>query len=123
MIMQADLSHPLFFGYHQAFIPTFRQGNLLVEPAQNPYATPALYTPEPLASGYIKQENLDLLRGSAAVVVAGLGSGRVICLADDPNFRAFWYGGNRLFANCLFFGPVIDRGALERGAAGVAPGG
>jgi hypothetical protein len=28
---------------------------------------------------------------------------------NNPNFRAFWFGTNKLFANSLFFGAVIDR--------------
>ena len=117
MEIQADLSHPLFFGYHRERLPSFRQGTLLLEPAKNPYASPALYTEEPLLSGYIKGENLDLLRGSAAVIVSGTGAGRTICLAGDPNFRAFWYGSNRLFANSIFFGRIINSDAVERNTA------
>jgi hypothetical protein len=42
--------------------------------------------------------------------VSSLGSGRVINIADNPNFRAYWLGGSKLFLNALFFGQVIDLG-------------
>jgi len=40
-----------------------------------------------------------------------------IRLADDPNFRAFWYGTNKLFLNGLFFSPFLEagRGADDAG--------
>ena len=27
----------------------------------------------------------------------------------NPNFRAFWFGTNKLFANFLFFGQIMGR--------------
>jgi hypothetical protein len=32
------------------------------------------------------------------------GQGRVVVLADDPAFRAFWHGTERLLLNAIFFG-------------------
>jgi hypothetical protein len=29
-------------------------------------------------------------------------------MVDDPNFRGFWYGTNKLFLNALFFGSVVE---------------
>ncbi len=114
MQVEADLSHPLFFGYQRSRLPVFRRGTLAFEPAENPYASPAIYLAQPLLSGYAKESNRRLIAGSAAVAVSGLGGGRTICLADNPNFRAFWYGTNPLFANALFFGRVISGNAVER---------
>lgn len=111
---KADLTHPLFYGYSNDKIPVFRQGTLMFEPAKNPYATPALYTSQPLLSGYISNKNLKALSQSAAVIVGSTGRGKVICLADNPCFRAYWFGGSKLMANCLFFGAVIDNAATER---------
>ena len=109
-----DLSHPLFFGCHRSPMPLFRSNRLAFEPTDNAYATPAIYTESPLLSGYIKDKNLELIRKSAAVVVSGIGKGRTICLIDNPNFRAFWYGSNRIFVNSIFFGSAISRYALEK---------
>ena len=41
-------------------------------------------------------------------MVNTLGAGRVISIADNPNFRAFWLGGTKLFMNAIFFGNIID---------------
>ncbi|NBC07077.1 MAG: zinc carboxypeptidase [Bacteroidetes bacterium] len=115
-IMQAvlDLSHPLCFGYQSEKLPVFQRGTLAFSPAQNAYATPAVYSAEPLISGYARPEHLDQLSGAAVALVSGTGSGKTICLSIDPNFRAFWYGTNRLFANSIFFGSIISSRAVER---------
>ncbi|SHF94104.1 Zinc carboxypeptidase [Fodinibius roseus] len=106
-----DLTHPLGYGYNDEDLTVFRNSTLFMKKAENPYATPLYYTDEPLASGYISDENLEELSGTAAIVVSDVGSGRVISMADNPNFRAFWYGTNKLFMNAVFFGQTIDGGS------------
>ncbi len=106
-----DLSHPLAYGFQDEIIPVFRNGDIFIERHSNPYANPVMYTQTPILSGYISNEKLKQVAGSAAVAVNGLGKGRVISFSDNPNFRAFWYGTSRLFLNSIFYGPVIDKDA------------
>ncbi len=105
-----DLSHPLAFGYREASIPVFRNSNLVMRPSENPYATPLRYASEDpvLMSGYVFPENLKRFRGRAGMVAEKVGRGAVILAVDNPNFRAFWYGTNRLFLNGLFFGQLLE---------------
>jgi hypothetical protein len=103
----ADRTHPLLFGYTEDRISIFKGNALFMEPPKNPYATPLLYTENPLQSGYIHKSMDPLVRNSAALVVQSLRSGRVILMTDNPNFRAVWYGTNKLFLNSIFFGSVI----------------
>ena len=103
-----DTSHPLGFGYKDRELLVYRNSNLFVNPAENPYSTVAVYTESPLVSGYVSKENLEKLPGTASVLVHGLGAGRVISFVDNPNFRGTWFGTNKLFFNALFFGPLID---------------
>jgi len=110
---KADLSHPLLYGIYDSKVPLFRNDTYFFNPTKNAYATPIIYTDEPLISGYISKQNLAKLKGSAALMVSGQGKGRIIAFADNPNFRAFWYGTNKLFMNAIFFGHVIDKKALE----------
>ncbi|NBP70992.1 MAG: hypothetical protein EBU52_19920, partial [Cytophagia bacterium] len=56
---------------------------------------------------YLHASQAPKIANSAAIVTSSLGSGRVILFTDNPNFRAFWYGTNKLFLNALFFGPII----------------
>lgn len=103
-----DLTHPLGYGYNDEDLTVFRNSTLFMEKAENPYATPLYYTKDPLASGYSSDDNLEKLKGTAAIVVSDVGAGKVISMVDNPNFRAFWYGTNKLFMNAIFFGQTID---------------
>ncbi|MEX2190501.1 MAG: M14 family metallopeptidase [Bacteroidota bacterium] len=105
---QYDNTHPLLYGYAGSPMHVLRTGMLFLEPSSNPFATPVRYTQNPLVSGYLNPQHAKRVAGSAAVVVSALQSGRVIVMSDNPNFRAFWFGTNRLFLNGLFFGSVIS---------------
>jgi hypothetical protein len=104
----ADLAHPLAYGYDQKTISLFKANKVFMEKSKNPYATPFYYGSKPLQSGWVSRENLDAIKNSAAVIVNTVGNGRVINIADNPNFRAFWLGGTKLFMNAIFFGRIID---------------
>jgi hypothetical protein len=106
-----DRTHPLAFGYPEEFIPVFRDHTLFIEKPKNPYAAPLVYTDKPLISGYVHPNNEKQLKNSAGMVVSNLGAGKVILMADNPNFRAFWYGTNKLFMNAIFFSPIINTSA------------
>lgn len=108
-----DLSHPLAYGMDSEKIYTFRSNNLFLETSKNPYASPMVYTDNPLASGYIHSDNLEKVRNTAVLQVKKLGSGRVIGMVDNPNFRAIWYGTNKLFLNAVFFGQLIQSGTAD----------
>ena len=110
---KVDLTHPLAYGMEANRIPLFRNHNLVMEKSKNVYANPFVYTENPLLSGYVSEENLERFKNSPAVTVSNVGRGKVITLVDNPNFRAFWYGTNKIFMNALFFGDAISRGAGE----------
>jgi len=101
-----DVTHPLAYGL-RATLPVMRDHVTCVQPARDPYSTPLIYSSRPLLSGYVSPENLDAISDSAAVIARTVGKGRVIVIVDDPNYRAFWYGTNRLFWNSIFFGPLV----------------
>ena len=103
-----DRTHPLAFGLTQDRFPVYRNHDIFLPPTENPYSTVARYTDDPLLSGYVSEENLEKIRGSASLAVDDVGSGRVVLFVDNPNFRGMWYGTNRLFLNALFFGNTID---------------
>lgn len=103
-----DVTHPLGYGYREAALPVFRDNTVFLEKLKDPYSAPLRYTERPLLSGYISTRNERLLRGTPAAVVTRFGGGNVIAFTDNPNFRAFWYGTNKLFLNALFFGNLIN---------------
>ncbi len=105
-----DQTHPLCYGYQQEKIALFKDNNVFIEDTKNPYNTPLVFTANPLIAGYVHPKNEALIKNSPAVVALNVGNGRVIALSENPNFRAFWYGTNKLFLNSLFFGSIIGGG-------------
>jgi len=115
-----DTTHPIAFGATSDRLPVFRRDATPMPLEEDPFVNVAVYTEAPLLSGYASDENVERLAGTAAVVAERLGRGAVIRIADDPNFRGFWYGTNRLYANALFFGHVLDRTSALGDEAGAA---
>ena len=110
---ELELSHPMAFGYYKKELPTFRRGNTMIEASGNRYSTPGKYTDNPRLSGFIAVENLEAIKGTSTIRVNALGSGRVVSLVDNPNFRAFWYGTNKLMMNGIFFGKIVNGSAAR----------
>jgi hypothetical protein len=111
---ELDLTHPVCYGFRKSKMPVFRTSNDFMEPAQSAYAMPLAYTQKPLMAGYFHKKFEALAPGSAGVIVSAQGNGQVICFADNANFRAFWYGTNKLLANAVFFGNTISKQTMEK---------
>ncbi len=99
-----DRSHPISFGYTKKSLPIFKNSTLFAEADKDSYNNPIRYTENPLLSGYISKQNLEKLKNTTTFKVTGLGKGKVIYFTDNTNFRAFWYGTNKLLMNAIFFG-------------------
>ncbi len=108
-----DTTNPLGYGYRDRSLPIFVNSNTFFEVTENPYAYPVQFTNNPLLSGYVSEENHERIKDKAAVIVSQMGAGKVISMSFNPNFRAFWYGTNRLFLNAIYFGDLIDRRATK----------
>ena len=106
--IQLDLSHPLAFGYHSTYLPFFKQGDRAIELSSDAYSTPGVFTEKPLLSGYATSNSIKKIAHSTAIHISSKGRGRTIVFSDDVTFRAFWYGTNKLLANAIFFGQVIQ---------------
>ena len=99
-----DRSHPIAFGYKNSTLPLFRNTTMFVKADKDSYNNPIQYTSSPLLSGYISSKNISLLKNTVPFKTDRLGRGRVIYFTDNTNFRAFWYGTNKLLMNAIFFG-------------------
>ncbi|MGE0587044.1 MAG: M14 family zinc carboxypeptidase [Cyclobacteriaceae bacterium] len=106
-MVDLDITHPLGFGYTRRSLPVYRNHDVFIQPSKSPFNTVAKYTSNPLLSGYVHPSNLNKIRNSVSLEVTGVGRGRAILFVDDPNFRGYWYGTNKLFFNALFFGSHI----------------
>ncbi len=113
--VEADITHPLMFGMDGPSFPVHRGTAVFFEPTGNPYATVARHGENPHLSGYISSENLEGISNSAYLTVHGAGRGRIICFADNPNFRGYWFGTSRLTMNAIFMSQIMTGLSLERG--------
>ncbi|OIP52716.1 MAG: zinc carboxypeptidase [Flavobacteriaceae bacterium CG2_30_34_30] len=102
-----DRSHPVNFGYKNSTLPLFKNSTLFLEPDVQSYNNPILFTENPLLSGYITKDNLKNLANSSAFKVENFGSGKVLLFLENTNFRAFWFGTNKLLMNAIFFGDFM----------------
>lgn len=102
-----DRSHPINFGFKNNNLSIFRNSNVYIEPNKDSYKNPIQYTSSPLLSGYISEENLELIKNSVPFQVKKVGKGRVMVFTDNTNFRAFWYGTNKLLMNAIFFDQMM----------------
>ena len=66
----------------------------------------------PLLSGYCTMENIERIKGTPFASIHG---SRNISLYDNTNFRAIWYGTNKIFLNAVFFGQILGRTGAEYG--------
>ncbi|WP_298440645.1 M14 family zinc carboxypeptidase [uncultured Ferrimonas sp.] len=102
--LQLDNSHPLGFGL-PPLLPLLKQGSYAIEAEQGRQL--AKYHQQPLLSGFIAPELQQSLAGKGAVQLLPQGQGQYVLLADNPLFRNFWLGGERLIANTLFMVPYL----------------
>lgn len=106
---QIDRTHPLMFGFTKDRLPVFRDHETMLKASDDPYCNPAIYDGEELhMAGYCSDENLEKFADSASVVVLPVGRGRVVLMAENPNFRAFWHGTSRMFLNSVFFRDIVN---------------
>lgn len=102
-----DRSHPINFGYSNSSLPMFRRTKIFISPDSSSYNNPIQYVDKPLLSGYISKPNLKVLKNTVPFQVKRMGSGRVVVFTDNTNFRAFWYGTNKLLMNAVFFSKTM----------------
>ena len=102
-----DITHPIGYGFTSEDLPVIRSSAKFLEPSLNAYSTPVQYTEVPWLAGYISEENLKLMANSASLLVDQQGDGAVVLALDNPSFRAFWWGTQRLLINTVFFGKLL----------------
>lgn len=103
---QLDLSNSIAFGYESETIRIFKDNSVFLDYSDNPYEMPLVYLPNAekvIVSGYLSKSNKEKLQNSVSIISKTIGQGKFVAFADNPNFRAFWYGTNHLFINAIFF--------------------
>jgi hypothetical protein len=102
-----DKSHPVNFGIESNSLPLFRNSNVYMTKSEQSFNNPIVYSSSPLMSGYISEENLSLLKKSTPFKVIRSGKGKILLMTDNTNFRAFWFGTNRILLNMLFHSNIM----------------
>ena len=93
-----DRSSPVAYGIIENTIPTFRESVSFFK-SPTPYSCPVSYLDEPLLSGCIAPDLLKQIAGAPATLTFP----RLVYFADEPVYRAYWFGTTRLFLNAIFF--------------------
>ena len=104
-----DITHPIGFGIENRNIASQRNTLIAFDPPENPWATLIKIPENALLSGFASSENQEALAGKAMAISERRGQGSVILFADNPNFRAYFFGTNKLFTNSLFFSLAFNR--------------
>ena len=108
-----DNTHPVAFGYQES-MPIFRLGETLLKASENAFTTPLRYMEKPLLSGYIGEQRLTEMSGQPAIIAERHDKGLVVRFANNPIFRGFWRGTERLWVNSLYFGPLVNKTELPQ---------
>ena len=102
-----DRSHPVNYGIESNTLPLFRNSNVYMSKSEQSFNNPISYSSNPLMSGYISEENISLLKNSVPFKVIRSGKGKILLMTDNTNFRAFWFGTNRILLNMLFHSNIM----------------
>ena len=102
-----DKSHPINYGIESSSLPLFRNSNVYMTKDEQSFNNPILYSSNPLISGYVSEENLSLIKKSSPFKLIRKGRGKILLMTDNTNFRAFWFGTNRILLNMLFHSNIM----------------
>jgi hypothetical protein len=106
--VELDLSHPINYGYYKKDLSIFRNTNIYIENDEIGFNNPIKYSKEnTLISGYISKYNMKSIVNSRPFVNHKLKKGSVNIFTENTNFRAFWYGTNKLMMNAIFFAKIM----------------
>jgi hypothetical protein len=103
-----DITNPIAFGLSDRKVVFTKNSQTILLPSRNKYSTVSRYTPAPYISGYVAAVNIKRIANTAAILVSQEGAGKIISFADDPTYRSYWQGTDRLFLNAIFFGNQIQ---------------
>jgi hypothetical protein len=107
-----DITNPLCYGYSRTTLPVFKTGSAAAKKDPGIYNNPGVYTANPLLSGYCTKENIERIKNSSFLSIHG---NRIISIYDNTNFRAIWFGTNKIFMNAVFFSQIMGGGRYSEG--------
>ncbi len=97
-----DNSHPLAYGYDETTYIIKQNRNVYPLLGGNAWNV-GMFKSDSHISGFVGANLKPKIPQTMAFGVEKLGRGRIIYMCDSPIFRGFWYSGNTLLANAIFF--------------------
>lgn len=100
-----DNTNPLAFGMPDKLY-SLKFGDNGIVPSTS-FQTVGYYAEEGevMASGYASEENKEKAKGMAFAAVENMGSGKVVFLLDNTQYRMFWVGPSRMVQNAVMLLP------------------
>jgi hypothetical protein len=99
--VRLDDSHPLGFGIEPPYF-TLKRNDDAFTYLDDGHTVGALEAAAPV-SGFMGHEAQETVDDTLLFGTQSLGGGQVTYFVDNPLFRGFWYNGQVLFANAVFF--------------------
>lgn len=103
-----DITHPLCYGYSDKTMAVFKTGTSQANSLGVQYAEPVKFTDNPFVSGFVSEKNLKQIKNAPVISVQSVGKGKLISYHESMTFRGIWIGTNKLLANGVFFGNIIQ---------------
>ena len=110
-----DITNPIAFGVTNRKIFFTKNGTTILQSSKDKYSTIAKYLPSSYISGYVSKQNIAKINNSASIIASSTGRGIVVLFAEDPTYRHYWHGTDRLLINSIFFANQISGDRAERG--------
>jgi len=105
-----DITNPVAFGLNSRRIFFTKNSQTILAASRNKYGTVAQYDANSYVGGYVAKRNIARINNTAAILVSPEGSGAIVSFADDPTYRSYWHGTDRLFINTIYFGNHLSLG-------------
>lgn len=109
-IADVDITNPIGYGLNNRKVYFTKNSTTILQPSKDKYSTVARYLPAPYVSGFVSKSNTAKISNSASILASTVGRGKVILFAEDPTYRHYWHGTDRLLINSIFFGDQISGG-------------
>ena len=104
--VELNPAHFLSFGYDPQQV-VLHNSNLIFTLSKEGTNVATYAKEDARVSGFVWEETLERLAGTAYLIDENVGRGHVILFADEPNFRLLWPRLRRLFLNSVFLAPSL----------------
>lgn len=101
--VKLDTKHFLSLGYDEKIPVHVNSGTIFIPSKEG--ANVAVFDDDAVVSGFVFEENQPNFPGNAYLIHEPMGRGNVILFAEQPVYRLYWRGLERLFVNSILLAP------------------